>query len=88
MEVIMTYQLPLEISREESIWMARSSMIQGLLVTGETLDQLFAELPAVAQALFEVCREKGWTFIQGAPEVQPNDIVWVFQLPQPVLQVA
>ena len=68
----MTYQLPLEISREENIWMARSSTIQGFLVTGETLDQLFAELPAVAQALFEACREQGWTFINGAPDVQPN----------------
>ena len=84
----MTYQLPLEISREEEIWMARSSAIQGLLVTGETLDQLFAELPAVAQALFEVCREKGWTFIPDAPDVQPDDILWVFQLPHPLLQAA
>lgn len=75
----MTYQLPLEISREEKFWMARSSAIQGLLATGETLDQLFAELPSVVQALFEVCREKGWIFITDAPDVQPDDILWVFQ---------
>ncbi|MFN8495005.1 MAG: hypothetical protein U0350_45800 [Caldilineaceae bacterium] len=84
----MTYQLPLEITREENLWMARSSAIQGFLATGETFDQLFGELPAIAQALFEVCQEKGWTFIKDAPGIQPKDIVWVFQLPHPILQVA
>ena len=71
----MAYQLPLEITREDNIWMARSGAIKGFLVTGETLDQLFDEVPDVAQALFEVCREKGWIFVEGAPDIRLEDIV-------------
>ncbi|MBV7327378.1 hypothetical protein KFU94_03790 [Chloroflexi bacterium TSY] len=55
----MEYQLPLKISREENLWMARTSAIQGFLATGETLDQLFHEIPNIVQALFEVCQDKG-----------------------------
>lgn len=84
----MAYQLPLEITREDQIWMARSSAIQGFLATGDTLDQLFQEVPDVTQALFEVCREKGWTFVESAPDIEPNDIVWLFALPYPILQAA
>ena len=84
----MTYQLPLEITREDRIWMARSAAIKGFLATGETLDQLLGELPEVAQALYEVCREKGWIFIEDAPDAQLDDIVWVFSLPNPTLQAA
>ena len=49
----MAYNLPLEITHEDKIWMARSSAIQGLLVTGDTLEKLLEELPVVAQTLFE-----------------------------------
>ena len=74
----MAYNLPLEITHEDKIWMARSSAIQGLLVTGDTLEKLLEELPVVAQALFEACQEKGWTFIANAPEVALSDVVWFF----------
>lgn len=84
----MAYQLPLEISREGNLWMARSEAIQGFLATGETFDELIGELPVVAQALFEVTCDKGWVFISGAPHVEPDDIIWVLQLPQPLLQAA
>ena len=84
----MTYQLPLEITREEELWMARSAAIQGFLVTGETLDQLLHEVPVIVQSLYEVCREKGWTFIKDAPNAEPADIVWVVKLPHPILQAA
>lgn len=84
----MTYQLPLEITHEEELWMARSASIQGFLATGDTLDQLLREVPAIIQSLYEVCREKGWIFIKDAPNAQPNDIVWVVELPHPILQVA
>ena len=84
----MAYQLPLEITREDQIWMARSAAIQGFLVTGDTLDQLFQDVPDVTQALYEVCREQGWAFIKDAPDIQPQDIVWLFELPYPVLQAA
>ncbi len=84
----MSYQLPLEISREDQLWMARSSAIRGLLVTGETFDQLLDELPAVTQALFEVCRSQGWIFVTDAPEVEPDDIVWTIKLPHQVLLAA
>ena len=68
----MTYQLPLEITREENLWMARSAAIQGFLATGETLDELFHEVPHVVQALYEVCRTQGWPFVKNAPDVEPN----------------
>lgn len=68
----MIYQLPLEVTHEEELWMARTTAIQGFLVTGETLDQLFHEVPEVAQALYEICRAKGWTFIKGAPNYCVN----------------
>ncbi len=84
----MQYQLPLEISREENLWMARSTAIRGLLATGATLDELFGELPAVVEALFDVCRTHGWAFVKDAPDVAPGDIVWVFHLPHPNLQAA
>jgi hypothetical protein len=84
----MTYQLPMEIIHEEELWMARSSAIQGFLATGETLDQLLHEVPTIVQSLYEICLEKGWTFIKDAPHAQPKDIVWVIELPHPILQAA
>jgi hypothetical protein len=51
------------------------------LVTGATLPQLLGELPVVAQALFQACREKGWAFVKDAPEADLSKIVWV--LPSP-----
>lgn len=84
----MAYHLTLEITHEDHTWMARTSAIQGLLVTGDTLEKLLEELPIVAQALFEVCQEKGWAFIANAPDVMLSDVVWVFELPHPLLQTA
>ncbi len=81
-------KISLEITREDDLWMARSTSIQGLLVTGETLDELFAELPRVAQTLYEACQEKGWVFIKGAPRVRPDEIVWVTEFSQEALQRA
>ncbi len=81
-------KVPLQITREEDLWMARSALIQGLLVTGETLDDLFNELPPVAKALYEACQEQGWTFIKGAPRARPDDIVWVSEFSQEMLQTA
>jgi hypothetical protein len=59
------------------MWMARSPAVPGLLVTGETLDQVLSELPIILQALFEACQEKGWEFVKGAHGARPSDIVWV-----------
>jgi hypothetical protein len=84
----MAYHLPLEITREDELWTARSPAIQGLLVTGDSLDQLLDELPVVAQALFEVCQEKGWSFVKDSPNARLADIVWVFELPHLLLQLA
>lgn len=71
----MAYQLPLEITREEDLWMARTLAIQGFLATGETLDELFRAVPEVVQALYEVCHAQGWDFVKNAPAVEPNDIL-------------
>ena len=57
--------------------MARSSAIQGFLVTGDTLYQLCEEVPDVIQALYEVCRAQGWAFIKDVPDIQPQDIIWL-----------
>ncbi len=84
----MAYHLPLEITHEDNTWMARSSAIQGLLVTGESLKQVLEELPVVAQALFEACQEKGWPFVKDTSDVALSDIIWVVELPHPLLQVA
>jgi predicted RNase H-like HicB family nuclease len=81
-------RLPLELTCEDGTWMARSPAIQGLLVTGDTINQVLSELPIVAQALFEACQEKGWVFVKDAPEVRLSDIVWVIELPHPMLQAA
>ena len=82
----MAHRLPLEITREDSLWLARSPAVPGLLVTGESINELLNELPPVAQALDETCREKGWSFVKAAPDVRPADIVWVLELPHPTLQ--
>lgn len=84
----MKHHLPLEITYEDKTWLARSSAVQGLLVTGDTLDQVLTELPVVAQALFEVCQEKGWSFVKDAPAAHLSDIVWTLELPHPLLQAA
>ena len=84
----MTHRLPLELTREDDLWMARSPTVQGLLVTGNTLDQVLAELPVVTQALFEACQEKGWVFVKDIPDARPSDIVWVLELPNPSRQAA
>ena len=84
----MHHHLTLELSNEDGLWMARSSKIQGLLVTGTSLDQLFAELPIVSQALYEACNQQGWSFVKGQPDIAPSDIVWLFELPQPQLETA
>ncbi len=81
-------KVELKITREDDVWMARSPLIQGLLVTGDTLDELFNELPRVAQALYETCQEKGWTFITGAPNARPDEVVWVSEFSQASLQTA
>ena len=75
----MKHHLPLEITYEDKIWMARSSAVRGLLVIGDTLDQLLTELPIVAQALFEASQEKGWIFVKDAPDVHLSDIVWMLE---------
>ena len=84
----MPYRLPLELTREDDTWMARSPAVQGLLVAGNTLDQVLGELPTVIQALFEACQEKGWVFVKGIPDARPSDIVWVLELPHPSRQAA
>lgn len=84
----MTYHLTLEITHEEQLWMARCPVVPGLLVTGDTISQLLNELPVVAQALFQVCREKGWIFVKDRPEADLSEIVWVLELPHPLLQAA
>ena len=84
----MSHYLPLEITREENLWMARSSVVPGLLVTGDSIDQLLIELPHVAQALYDVSQEKGWSFVRDVPDLHLADIVWVFELPHPLLQAA
>jgi predicted RNase H-like HicB family nuclease len=80
--------LQLELTHEDDTWMARCSAIQGLLVTGDTINQVLGELPIVAKALFEACQEKGWVFVKDAPEVSLSDIVWVIELPHPILEAA
>lgn len=84
----MAYRLPLELTREGDVWMARSPAVQGLLVTGDTLDQVLGELPTVMQALFEACHEKGWAFVKDVPDARPSDIVWVLELLHPSRQAA
>jgi predicted RNase H-like HicB family nuclease len=84
----MPYRLALEVTREDHTWMVRSLAIQGLLVTGDTFEQVLAELPVVAQALFETCQEKGWSFVKHNPHVKLSDIVWTIELPQQLLQAA
>jgi predicted RNase H-like HicB family nuclease len=88
LEETLAHHLPLEITREDDLWMVRSPAIQGLWITGETLERVLGELPAVAQALFEVCQEKGWSFVTNQPDLKLSDIVWVFELPHPLLQAA
>jgi predicted RNase H-like HicB family nuclease len=78
----MVYRLPLQLTRDEGIWLGRCPQVQGFLVTGETIDQVLAEVPVVAQALYEACREKGWSFVTDHPDAALENIVWVLELPQ------
>ncbi len=75
--------LPVQLTRENGSWMARCPDVQGLLVVGDTIDRVLDELPAVAEALYEACQEKGWAFVTARPSVRLEDIVWVLEFPQP-----
>jgi predicted RNase H-like HicB family nuclease len=84
----MIYRLPLELTREQDVWMARSPAVPGLLVIGDTLDQVLSELPTVTQALFDACQAQGWVFVRNTPEARPSDIVWDLELPHASRQAA
>jgi len=84
----MICRLPLELTREQDVWMARSPAVPGLLVTGDTFDQVLSELPTVTQALFEACQANGWVFVRDMPEARPPDIVWNLELPHASRQAA
>ena len=81
----MTYRLAIYLTCEDDTWMIRCPDVQGLLVMGDSISQVIEELPVVAQALYEACQERGWTFIAGYPDARPDDIIWVAELPQPAL---
>jgi predicted RNase H-like HicB family nuclease len=54
------YRLPLEIEPlAEGGYVATSPALPGFLVQAETLEEVFALAPGVAQALLEAMREKG-----------------------------
>ncbi len=81
----MSCRLTVHLTHEDDTWMIRCPDVQGLLVAGDSISQVLEELPVVAQALYEACQEKGWTFIAGHPDARPEDIIWVTELPQPAL---
>jgi len=52
--------LPIHIEPlEEGGYLARSPVLPGFLVEGETVEQVLERAPGVASALLEVMREKG-----------------------------
>ena len=54
------YTLPIHIEPlEEGGYLARSLVLPGFLVEGETVEQVLEWAPGVARALLEVMREKG-----------------------------
>ena len=54
------YTLPIHIEPlEEGGYLARSPVLPGFLVEGETVEQVLEWAPGVARALLEVMREKG-----------------------------
>ncbi len=54
------YRLPLTIEQmEDGTYMATSSVLQGLLVQADTVDDVIALAPGVAKALIGAMREKG-----------------------------
>ncbi len=54
------YRLPLKIEPlEEGGYLATSSALPGFLVQAETLEEVFALAPGVAQTLLEAMQEKG-----------------------------
>ncbi|MBU0511737.1 MAG: DUF1902 domain-containing protein [Chloroflexi bacterium] len=56
----LSYRLPLTIEQmEDGTYMATSSVLQGLLVQADTVDDVIALAPGVAKALIAAMREKG-----------------------------
>jgi predicted RNase H-like HicB family nuclease len=54
------YTLPIHIEPlEEGGYLARSPVLPGFLVEGETIEQVLEWAPCVARALLEVMRKKG-----------------------------
>ena len=54
------YTLPIHIEPlEEGGYLARSPVLPGFLVEGETVEQVLEWAPGVARALLQVMREKG-----------------------------
>jgi predicted RNase H-like HicB family nuclease len=77
------FELQVELTQQEDgWWLIRCPAIQGLLVEGQTIGQALDELPVVAQALWESCREHDRPFVAAHPEAKPEDITWQVTIPQ------
>lgn len=53
------FNLPINIERTETGYVATSPVLPGLVVDGETITDVYREIPLVAQDLIEVYKEVG-----------------------------
>ena len=60
----MDYHLPIEVEHlEEGVYLASCPAIQGCHAEGRTIGEALDNLQSVAQVIYELCREKGLTFV-------------------------
>ncbi len=83
----MTYRLPVEIEwLDEGVYLADCPMIPGCHAEGKTIGEALDNLRSVAQALYELCQEKGLPFIPDLPGVSIEEVMWQVEFPLAVVQ--
>jgi len=73
----MEYRLPIKIERlEEGGYLAHCPAIQGCHAEGHTIGEAIDNLRSVAQAIYELCQEKGLCFVTDSPNMPVERIIW------------
>jgi len=76
------YRLPVEIEPlEEGGYLAIWPAIQGCHAEGATVGAALDNLRDVARVIYELCQEKGLTFVEDAPHASPETVILEVALP-------
>ncbi len=76
------YKLPVAIEPlEEGGYLLICPAIQGCHAEGRTIGEALDNLRDVARVIYELCQEKGLTFIADYPEADLESVIWNVKIP-------